>query len=534
MNEPTIALEALTALDIVVLEAKDDGLFVVGRPPAWFHQVFADVDLGGASPYMDNFLLDAWSGPLRLYSGVWTQRDRNGGECSLEAWAVQLAGRRLLLIHRLGEEFEMRQAALQQAREARLSYERLGKVTRGLADDKLRLEMRNREVERINQLKNEFLASMSHELRTPLNAIIGFSSLLAEESAGPLNGEQRSYVAHVARASRHLLDLINDILDLSKIEAGRMEISPEVFPLAEALEEVLATIRPLARDKNIKVVRGDSSGRQVWADRIRFKQILYNLLSNAIKFTPSKGEVRIDAAMKDNQLTVAVTDTGIGIPREEQEAIFEKFHQVGNGPKGIREGTGLGLAITKRLVEQHGGEIRVYSEPGLGSRFVFTLPYSAGSPAQPAPELPESAPPPKFTAPERRMRIAIVEDNPASRALFEAMLKPSYEVACYETGAAALAGFGRERPDLVLLDIALPDMNGLDLLRLIRAEPSTRLSPVVAVSAHAMSGDRERFLTAGFNQYLSKPIADRATLLRAIEPLLRAVEDASGRGRAAS
>jgi signal transduction histidine kinase/ActR/RegA family two-component response regulator len=533
MNERSITPEALNALDIVALERNDDGSFAaVGRPPEWFRLIFPDDDFKDSSPFLEDFLTSIAElgylaastgsrGAAKQYSGVWTQRDTAGAERGLEAWAVHIGGRLVLLVRLLGEEFEIRRAAVQQAHETSLSFERLGQFTSGLADSKLQLELRNREVERLNQLKSEFLASMSHELRTPLNAILGFSSLLLEQSAGPLNTDQQSYVTHVMRASRHLLELINDILDLSKIEAGRIELAPEAFPLQEALDEVLSTIQPLARDKGIRLATGDCAGLQVYADRLRFKQILYNLLSNAIKFTPEKGNVRLDASLKDDQLTIAVTDTGIGIPREEQDAIFEKFHQVGGGTKGIREGTGLGLSITKRLVEQHGGEIRVYSEPGLGSRFVFTLPHQSAKHIAPAADGRAKGSQAGAESQGPRRRIAVVEDNSSNRALFEAMLKPFYQVVSYPNGVDALAAFRRERPDLVLLDIALPAMNGMEVLRRMRADPSLRLIPVIAVSAHAMSGYRDKLLADGFNEYIAKPVTDRAVLLRAIEPLLQ-------------
>ncbi|HTQ58470.1 MAG TPA: ATP-binding protein [Bryobacteraceae bacterium] len=519
MIEPSVAQAALSVLDIVVLEENADGFAAIGQIPDWFPRLFPDGDVRNA-PYLAEFLTTVPGPGEQRYSGVWTERDGNGPDCGLEAWASQIDGHTVLLIHRLGEEFEVRRAALQQARETSLSYERLGKVTRDLADAKLQVEMRNREVERINQLKNEFLASMSHELRTPLNAIIGFSSLLAEESAGPLNAEQQTYVAHVARASRHLLDLINDILDLSKIEAGRLELARELFPLDDALNEVLYTVRPLARDKGVRLITGRSAGSQIFADRIRFKQILYNLLSNAIKFTPTTGEVRLDATATPELWTIAVTDTGIGIPREELDAIFQKFHQVGSGTKGIREGAGLGLAITKRLVEQHGGEIRAYSEPGLGSRFVVTLPQTV-SRLEPAADLHADPMPAAPAVARPDVRVAVVEDNGANRALFEAMLKSVYPISVYENGAEALEAFRRQPPDVVLLDIALPGMDGIEVLRRMRAELPLRNIPVIAVSAHAMTGDRERFLAAGFDQYLAKPVADRAVLLAAIEPLCR-------------
>ena len=250
--------------------------------------------------------------------------------------------------------------------------------TQELAATNQQLELRNREVERANRLKSEFLASMSHELRTPLHTIIGFSELLTEELKGPLNVDQKRFISHIHRDSLHLLELINEILDLSKIEAGRLELHPETFEMATAMDETLSSIRALAAPKSITVERRAASGISLHADRVRFKEILYNLLSNAVKFTPDGGKVWIEASIESGSMvSVSVVDTGIGIPTEEHESVFEKFYQVGPTTKGVREGTGLGLAITKRLVEQHGGKLRVESELRKGSRFTFVLPLSA-------------------------------------------------------------------------------------------------------------------------------------------------------------
>ncbi len=236
------------------------------------------------------------------------------------------------------------------------------------------LESRNREVERASRLKSEFVARMSHELRTPMNAIIGFSDLLSEESEGALNETQQSFVHHIQRGASHLLELINDVLDLSKIEAGRIELQLQDFRPAEALVEVLSVIRPLAEAKRLHVDSALPAEFEICADRTRFKQILYNLLSNAVKFTPEDSRVWVEAGMENRSVWIAVNDTGIGIASEEQRAIFAEFYQVGATTKGVKEGTGLGLAITKKLIELHGGEIQVESEPGKGSRFTFTLP----------------------------------------------------------------------------------------------------------------------------------------------------------------
>lgn len=254
------------------------------------------------------------------------------------------------------------------------------KYTTELAAKNEQLEARNREVERANRLKSEFLASMSHELRTPLHTVIGFSELLAEESEGPLNAKQRRFLNYILQDSRHLLELINEVLDLSKIEAGRLELQREEFDFATCAEEVLAAIRNQSEAKNIRLENKNNFDGLLHADRVRTKQILYNLLSNAIKFTPDRGAVLLEAFPRDSYLEVMVSDTGVGIAPEEHDAIFEKFYQVGDTTRGIREGTGLGLAITKRLVELHGGRIWLESQKGQGTRFSFTLPLANREP----------------------------------------------------------------------------------------------------------------------------------------------------------
>ena len=253
------------------------------------------------------------------------------------------------------------------------------KYAHELAETNRELGLRNQEIERANRLKSEFLASMSHELRTPLHTVIGFSELLGEEIEGPLNDKQKRFIGHIHKDSMHLLELINDILDLSKIEAGRLELRLEAFDAALAIEEVLASIRAPGTAKSIRITSSVSLPTALYADHLRFKQVLYNLLSNAVKFTPEGGAVRVEAAVSNGFVEVSVSDTGIGIPKEERESVFNMFHQVGATTKGVREGTGLGLAITKHLVEQHGGRIWLESELGKGSRFTFTIPIETQS-----------------------------------------------------------------------------------------------------------------------------------------------------------
>ncbi|MBZ5634262.1 MAG: PAS domain S-box protein [Acidobacteriia bacterium] len=269
-------------------------------------------------------------------------------------------------------------AIIRDTTERKNAEERLRRVqeeyTQRLAETNAELAMTNREIERANRLKSEFLASMSHELRTPLHTIIGFSELLGEELEGPLNEKQQRFVQHIHKDSLHLLELINDILDISKIEADRLELRPEPFDFTALVAESLASIRSLAEAKSHILETALDVPTAVEADRLRIKQVLVNLLSNAIKFTPEGGRIRLEARVQELFVVVSVSDTGVGIPVEEHDSIFDKFHQVGATTKGIREGTGLGLAITKRLVEQHGGMIQVESKPRQGSTFRFTLP----------------------------------------------------------------------------------------------------------------------------------------------------------------
>jgi len=237
------------------------------------------------------------------------------------------------------------------------------------------IEDKNREIEAANRHKSEFLANVSHELRTPLNAIIGFSEVLGEKLFGELNEKQAEYTDDILSSGRHLLSLINDILDLSKIEAGRMELEVTTFHLPDAIENALTLIRERASRHGIRLNQviddrlGDFTG-----DERKVKQVLVNLLSNAVKFTPEGGQIKVEASLGDSAAIVSVIDTGIGIAKEDQEAVFEEFRQVGSNYAHKREGTGLGLTLTRKFVELHGGKIWVESEAGKGSKFTFTLP----------------------------------------------------------------------------------------------------------------------------------------------------------------
>jgi signal transduction histidine kinase len=235
------------------------------------------------------------------------------------------------------------------------------------------IQDKGRQLEAANKHKSEFLANMSHELRTPLNAVIGFSEALLEKLFGGLNAKQEDYLKDIHSSGRHLLSLINDILDLSKIEAGRMELELSEFHMPAALKNAMTLVRERAQTHGIALkLRVDPKLGDIRADERKFKQIVLNLLSNAVKFTPDGGRVEVNARMNGGSVKVSVKDTGVGIAAKDQAALFEEFRQVGR-PAG-REGTGLGLALTRRFVELHGGRISLKSEPGKGSTFTFTLP----------------------------------------------------------------------------------------------------------------------------------------------------------------
>ena len=238
------------------------------------------------------------------------------------------------------------------------------------------LEARHKEAERLNQLKSEFMASISHELRTPLHTIIGFAELLAEEGEGPLNSKQKRFLHHIHVDSEHLLGLINDVLDLSRIEAGGLHLRTEPVGLLKLVAESINAIRLYAESRSVSIRMGNEIDFSVLADPMRLRQILYNLLSNGAKFTQPGGEVLVDAVVEGDTVRITVSDTGLGIAPEERTQIFEKFYQVGFTPVGVREGTGLGLAICKQLVEMQKGTIWVESELGKGSKFHFTLPHN--------------------------------------------------------------------------------------------------------------------------------------------------------------
>jgi signal transduction histidine kinase len=254
-----------------------------------------------------------------------------------------------------------------------------------LARANVELELQNRATQRANDQKTRFLATMSHELRTPMNAVIGFVDLLSEESSGTLNDRQKRFLGHVRTAGKHLLRIVENILDYSRIEAGRLQLELHEFEARPVVQEVLAGISQIDRDKPVHLQVDVPAGFTVRADRQRFQQILYNLASNALKFTPRGGQVTISAKRDASFAYISVRDTGVGIPADQLEPVFEEFHQARSTERN--QGAGLGLAITQRLVQAHGGSISVESEVGEGSCFTFSLPFASPQPDPSASEL---------------------------------------------------------------------------------------------------------------------------------------------------
>jgi len=380
-----------------------------------------------------------------------------------------------------------------------------------LAVANIELELRNREVERANRMKSEFLASMSHELRTPLNAIIGFSDLLAEQTVGVLSSKQQRFINHIRQGARHLLALINDILDLSKVEAGHLELDRENVSVAVVLADVLNGIRPAAAAKSIAVHSSVGPDVPVFADRIRFKQILLNLLGNAVKFTPDGGKIWVEAIERRRQLTISVSDTGLGISVEEREAIFDAFHQARTTTKGIKEGTGLGLAITRRLVEEHGGRIWVESEPGKGARLSFIMPSSRASAEEAGPE--GDARGIETWTPRERPLILVVDDEACAGKLLESWLEPEgYQLIMAGSSAEALAKAAEHLPDAITLNMLMLGKGGWDTLYELKKAAATAAIPVIVV---IMVDEPKLGLALGAAEYLVKPI-DKDVLLEAV------------------
>jgi PAS domain S-box-containing protein len=374
--------------------------------------------------------------------------------------------------------------------------------------------------EEASRAKDEFLAGMSHELRTPLNGVIGLASILARGIHGRLDGKQQDYVEQIEASGRHLLELINDILDLAKLQADRLELDVGPTDVSALVAEAVALVREGAVGSGLELhVAIDPALPELMdLDRLRIKQVLVNLLSNAVKFTPRGGEIGVEATAAAEGVILTVRDTGIGIPKSKQHRLFQPFEQVDSSLTREHEGTGLGLALSKRLVEAHGGTIMVDSRPGEGSRFTVALPVAASTEDVTTPEVREDAP----AVGNGTASVLLVEDNEVNRRVVADYLEAAgYLLVHAGDGAEAVAMAESSRPDIILMDIQLPVMDGLAATRMIKSRPELAGIPVVALTALAMKGDAERCLEAGCDAYLSKPV-DPDEVVAVIEEQLAA------------
>lgn len=386
------------------------------------------------------------------------------------------------------------------------------------------------EAESANRAKSQFLSSMSHELRTPMNAIMGFGQLLKMEADPELTESQAENVDEIVKAGHHLLELINEVLDLAKIESGRIDLSLETVAMGEVITESLQLIMPLAEKRGINIrIQKDGidisldhlmkNNNAVRADRTRLRQVLLNLLSNAVKYNKENGTISISCQnTKNKQTRVNIVDSGKGVSLEQQKQLFKAFNRLDAGDSDI-EGTGIGLVITKNIVELMGGAIGVISEPGKGSTFWFELPSDELLPEQEnTAENSETASADKENQEVVEYTVLYIEDNPANLRLVAQLLGRIKNIRMW-SAHEPLLGLelaAEHNPDLILLDINLPGMDGFGVLEHLRQRDVTRDTPVIAISANAMPSDIERGLKAGFDDYITKPI-DIKSLLKSVE-----------------
>ena len=364
------------------------------------------------------------------------------------------------------------------------------------------------------QLKDEFLANMSHELRTPLNSILGMSEVLQEETFGELNEKQNQALEMIHRNGKHLLELINDILDLSKIEAGKLDLECSPVSVNELCQQSLIFVKQQAHQKNIRISYQieDVTGT-LNVDERRMRQVLINLLNNAVKFTPEGGRVQLQVQgyREEQTISFSVIDNGIGIAPEDQNRLFQAFFQIDSRLSRRYEGTGLGLVLVKKLVEMHGGTVKINSQLGKGSCFTITLPWTPGcwqeTPITPTERLDQSSFSRMTPSGLKRPLILLAEDNADNiHTLLNYLQAKGFDVEIARNGIEAVQKARTLRPQVILMDISMPEMDGLEATRQIRADSELATLPIIALTALAMPGDRERCLAAGVNEYLPKPV----------------------------
>ncbi|MFQ5646427.1 MAG: response regulator, partial [bacterium] len=393
-------------------------------------------------------------------------------------------------------------------------------VKAALAIEKMKLldklEQTNRDLQKANRLKSDFLANMSHELRTPLNSIIGFSELLIDQIPGKINQEQKQCLEDIFSSGKHLLNLINEVLDISKIEAGKFELCYGYFSFPDLIEEIIRTVNPLITQKGQNLlINLDKAVKEVYADRVKLKQIVLNLISNAVKFTPTGGDIEICSEPENGGMILSVKDTGVGIDEADFSLIFDEFRQVDQSSTRKYEGTGLGLALTKRLVEMHKGRIWLESEPGKGSKFSFFIPGKRKiKEVEKKRETGLSVP----VSVGSGNNILIIEDDPkAANILHYYLTNQGYEVLLASDGREGLKLAKEEKPLLIVLDIMLPGKDGWEVLNELRKNKNTSDIPVIVTS---IVENKDLAFSFGVLDYFVKP-TDKNLLLERISNISR-------------
>ncbi|MBV8620822.1 MAG: response regulator [Curvibacter sp.] len=393
------------------------------------------------------------------------------------------------------------------------------------------LEAAKRAAERANQEKSAFLSHMSHELRTPLNAILGFSEILASAEFKLSAAEARDFATDIRDAGTHLLSLINDILDLARVESGNMPLQWTCVAIQEVLDECATLTRPLRQARHIGIDFRPATDLYALADRTRLKQILINLLSNAIKYNVDNGQVTvISEVTAEGRLRILVQDTGPGLSQTQLDGLFRPFNRLGKEYSSL-EGTGLGLVMSKKLAELMNARIGVSSQPGQGSTFWIDVATGQGAAWEQAESAGMPASRPRAGASTRRGRLLCIEDNPANLKLMTELIRVRGDLDFYASsqGGQGIETACRCRPDVILLDLSLPDMDGTDVCKVLKSNPLTSHIPVIATTARAMASEVSDWRGMGFFRYITKPI-DMAELFQAIDDALAVQASPSSAG----